>query len=577
MGAPEDAVARRAERSGGSRLHFEAGSKGRVGRAAARVEPYALPAACVVAAAAAVALCLPAVWNAPLNVDEEVTMAISTRPLGEVWSIVWGDRGGGPLHFFLEHLTLQWPGGLVGLRVPSLVFFVLALPAAALLARELAGRWTAVVAVLLLGAAPLAVSHGTFGRPHVMLMAWFGWALWAALRGARTGSRAWWLAGGLALGTSVLVHPIAPVYAGAGALAAVIYAPRPLRAVVREAWPGALAFLLVLVPYYAHSLRVLGARYEVGSGARGRTYSGNSVLHDALTGVAPSAHVLNLFTVAALGGALALLRRRARAALVALVVVAAPILFFSLVPSGGRSALFFTRYMLPALPLFLTLVAVGILAVAGVVPRAPWLAAALIVAAFAFTEARADVRRTRDVASLRLGDLVDAVRGRDAILFGSVGTIGPGTLAKLSYGRPPTLLDRYLLLRLPALHRVDDHSCVPAVRFLRVGGAPRRGLWVFYGASDDEVAAGERVLPQPRLVARRYLLVESRPLVPRALLEEGARLRRVWLKAVPRDAKADYHIRADETALRAPGTCTPLGEFGDPDITPARKIPKPVD
>jgi hypothetical protein len=528
------------------------------------------------AAAIALVLCLPAVWWAPVNVDEEVTMAIAPRPLRDVWSIVWGDRGGGPIHFFIEHATLEWPGGLVGLRVPSLVFLLAAIPAAALIARELVGRVAAAIAVLLLGAAPLAVSHGTFGRPHVMLMAWFAWSLWAGLRAARTGSRTWWVVAALALASSVLVHPIAPVYAGAGAIAALLYAPRRPLAVAREAWPAAVAFLLVLVPYYAHSLQVLGDRYGVGSGRRGRTYSGRSVLHDALTGLTPSEHVLNLFTVAAVLGAVVVLRHRGlRVALVPLLVIAAPIVFFSLVPSGARSALFFTRYMLPALPLFLVLVAAGVVAVASVLPQAPW-AAALLAGVLLATELHANVQRIREVHSIRLGSLVDAVRGTDAVLFGSVGTIGDGTLAKLSYGRPPTLLDRYLLLRLSGLDRVDDHSCVPAVAFLRDGEPPRRGLWVFYAADDADLAAGERALPSPRRVPGGYLLVESQPLRPRALLEEGARLRRAWSAAVPRDAKADYHVRADETALRAPGTCRPLGEFGDPDITPARRIPQPV-
>jgi hypothetical protein len=355
-----------------------------------------------------------------------------------------------------------------------------------------------------------------------------------------------------------------------------VYAPRRPLVVAREAWPAAVAFLLVLVPYYAHSLRVLDDRYGVGSGRRGRTYSGQSVLHDALSGMTPSEHVLNLFTVAALVGAVVVLRHRGvRVALVPLLVIAAPIVFFSLVPSGARSALFFSRYMLPALPLFLALAAAGLMAVASVLPRAPW-AAAILVALLLATELRANVDRMREVHSIRLGSLVDAVRGTDAVLFGSVGTIGDGTLAKLSYGRPPTLLDRYLVLRLPGLHRVDDHSCVPAVEFLREGGPPRRGLWVFYAADETDLAAGERVLPSPRRIAGGYLIVESPPRSPRALLAEGARLRRAWGRAVPRDAKADYHVRADETALRAPGTCRPLGEFGDPDITPARKILPPV-
>src|SRR3982751_204847 len=120
--------------------------------------------ACGAAAALAFALCLPAVSASPLNVDEEVTMTIARRPYGEIWSIVWGKRGGGPLHFLLEHVTLSWPGGLVGLRGPSIVFLLATLPAAALIARELAGGAAAAVAVVLLGAAPLAISFGTFGR-----------------------------------------------------------------------------------------------------------------------------------------------------------------------------------------------------------------------------------------------------------------------------------------------------------------------------------------------------------------------------------------------------------------------------
>ena len=34
------------------------------------------------------------------------------------------------------------------------------------------------------------------------------------------------------------------------------------RAIIREAWPGAFALLVVFVPYYATTLHVLGDRYE---------------------------------------------------------------------------------------------------------------------------------------------------------------------------------------------------------------------------------------------------------------------------------------------------------------------------
>ncbi|HEY3181419.1 MAG TPA: glycosyltransferase family 39 protein [Gaiellaceae bacterium] len=523
-------------------------------------------------------LCLPAVWAAPLNVDEEVTMAIAPRPFGEIWSIVWGKRGGGPLHFFLEHATLSWPGGLVGLRGPSIVFFLATLPAAALIARELAGRAAAVAAVLLLGAAPLAVSFATFGRPHVLLMAWIAWGLWLGLLAARDGGVVRWLAAALALAASAFVHPIGPLYAVAALAAALVYAERSPRAVGREAWPGVVSFALVLVPYYLHSVHVLKNRYGVGAGQRGRTYSGNSVLHDALTAVAPStSHVVNAFTVAALAGAIALfVQRRGRAALVPVLLLAAPVVFFTFVPSHGRSALFFTRYMLPALPTFLALAGAGCSAAAGLLPRGRWVALGLLVALLGGLELRDNLTRIDQVRGLHLGGVVHAVREADATVFGGTGTIGrSGHIETLSYGRPPTLVDQYLALRIDGLDRVDDSSCVPAVRFLRAAGTPRRGAWVFYAARPDELRAGARALPRARLLDGGFLLVRSEPLAPPALLEEGLRLRRAWKRAVPRDFKVDYLIRADETALRSPASCKPLGEFDDPDITPARTIPSP--
>jgi hypothetical protein len=502
-------------------------------------------------------------------------MAIARRGYREIWSIVFGDRGGGPLHFFLEHLTLSWPGGFVGLRGPSLVFVLATIPAAALLARELAGRAAAIGSAILLGASPLVTSFATFGRPHVMLMAWIAWGLWLGIVAARDGGRGRWILTGAVLGTSVLVHPIAPMYALAALACSLVYAERSVRALVREAWPGVVVFGLVLVPYYVHSVLVLRDRYGVGAGRRGRTYSGNSVLHDALTGMASTTHVLNLFTIAAVAGVVALvIARRVRAALVPLLLIAAPIVFFTFVPSHGRSALFFTRYMLPAVPAFLVLVAAGCSAVAGLLPRGRWVAFGVLIAVLLALELRDDLRRIDQVRAVELGGLVSDVRGSDAVVFGGTGTIGrSGYLGSLSYGRPPTLMDQYLALRIGGLDRVDDSSCVPAVAFVRRGGPARRGLWVFYGARGDEVRAGARALPDAKVLPGGYLVVRSRPLPPRRLLEEGLRLRQAWHRAVPRDFKVDYIVRADRTALRAPASCRPLGEFGDPDITPARAVP----
>src|SRR6059058_2005745 len=131
-------------------------------------------AATLLAGCLVLTLALRAVLRSPVNVDEELTLRIAREAFGSIFGTVRG-RGGGPFHFWLEHLTTAWPGGLAGLRVPSIVFMLVALPAVALIAEELAGRAEAAAAVLLLASSPLAISYSSFGRPHTMLLAWIEW------------------------------------------------------------------------------------------------------------------------------------------------------------------------------------------------------------------------------------------------------------------------------------------------------------------------------------------------------------------------------------------------------------------
>ena len=103
-------------------------------------------------------------------------------------------------------------------------------------------------------------------------------------------------------GSRVFVHPTAPLYAFTVFAAALAYAPRSPRALVREAWPGAVALLLTFGPYYVRTLHVLGDRYGVGTAkAGGRTFTGRPVWEDALHFLAPGAHDVNYFTVFAAG------------------------------------------------------------------------------------------------------------------------------------------------------------------------------------------------------------------------------------------------------------------------------------
>jgi hypothetical protein len=519
---------------------------------------------------------LRAVLRSPLNVDEELTLRIGRGAFGSIFGIVKG-RGGGPFHFWLEHLTTAWPGGLAGLRVPSIVFMLVALPAIALIADELAGRAEAAVTVLLVGSAPLAISYSSFGRPHTMLLAWIAWGTALALRAARRGDTRLWVAGGAVLGSSIFVHPTAPLYAITAFGAAVVYARRRL-----AAWPGAVAFAVTLFPYYAVTAHALNDRYGVGGGIRGRTFSGNAVWEDAVHFVSPVPHVVNRFTVAAaLGLAVLLVTQRFRAAAAVTATIAAPVVFFSVVPTSGLSALFFDRYMLPALPFFLLLVAIACTTVARLAWRLRFVALAALVAWFMWPGVHVVLTRQKQLARLGLGEVTAAVRSqsRDAVLFGSTGyTVPGGYLGYFTFGRPPNLADRYLSLRL-SVPFVNDDACAPVVDFLRRNGPPRNGLWVFWAvqAEDhDKAVAAFRRVPGVQLTEpyRHFIVIRSASaLPPKQLVELGLELRRVWFRAVPFNRRANLLIAADRTALRNPSACRPVGVLGDPDIVPNYPLP----
>jgi len=533
--------------------------------------------ATLVAGGLVLTLALRAVYRSPLNVDEELTLRIARDRFGSIFGTVRG-RGGGPLHFWLEHLTMDWPGGLAGLRVPSIVFVLAALPAVALVAEELAGRAAAVASVLLFASAPLAISYSSFGRPHTMLLAWIEWGTLVALRAARTDDTRWWVAGGAVLGTSIFVHPTAPLYALTAFGTALVYARRPLRA-----WPGVVALVVTLVPYYAATAHTLSTRYGVGGGGiRGRTFSGNPVWKDAVLFVSPEPHLVNWFTVGAALGTLALLaERRARAAAVLALTVAAPVVFFSVVPTKGLSAIFFDRYVLPALPAFLTLVGVTCATVARLAWRLRFVALVAIVGALMSIGVRVVLARQTQLARLGLGQLTTAVRAQSkaAVLFGSTGFTVPGSyLGNFTFGRPPNLADRYLSLRVH-LPFVNDDACTPVVRFLDGDAKARHGLWIFWAVvpadHDKAVAAFDRVagvqLSEPY---RHFLLLRSSAaLPPRRLVELGLRLRLVWFHAVPFNRRVNLLIAADRIALHHPAACKPVGVLGDPDIVPNYPLP----
>lgn len=498
-----------------------------------------------VSAASAIAIALPAVWWQMLHEDEVVTVDIAPRPFDEIIDIVFVNKGGAPLHFFLEHVFLAWPGGVEGLRIPSLVFFLLALPAAGLAAERLAGRTAALVLVPALALAPLAVNLATFGRMYSLFLAATLWTTLLAFVAAERAQPLLWGIAGALLGLLVYVHPIAPLYIGTALLSALVYGWNGLRPTLRAAWPAPVAIVGVGLPFYLHSLSVLRERYDVyRGGERVTTNLGDSVPELALEALVPGGWPGRIaFSLLAIGGIVALARSRPRSTVIVLIWTLIPVLFFTLVPAE-RTA-FFPRYLLPTLPFALLAVVVGIVAL-GRSPRlgaAGRVAASLAVVSLLAAAAYQDIERLRSLSSLELPELVRTVAPHrdDSVLFSSLQVAN---------------LDRYAALEIEGLRRVESR-CSQLVPFLADSSARDRGIW-FLTSPAVTVARRSEQLPNRadvrlvRIGSAIMLAISTEAMTPRELIAVGLDLRAAWF-ADEKSELATLAARHETLALR--GEC----------------------
>ena len=77
----------------------------------------------------------------PLHHDEVVTLHVAGQPsAGDVLHVAIWDRHGPPLHYLIVHASLDWRHDILGLRLPSALFGILAVGLAYGCGRELMGR-----------------------------------------------------------------------------------------------------------------------------------------------------------------------------------------------------------------------------------------------------------------------------------------------------------------------------------------------------------------------------------------------------------------------------------------------------
>ena len=315
----------------------------------------------------------------PPHEDETLVYFVSRQPLGDLFSTVFEERGGAPLHFLLAHfVSWAWPS-LTGLRVISVVFAVASVPVIAALVVRLTDRWTALIATAIAAASWMVVYHGIYARMYSLFLFTSALSFLLLLRALEGRSRSRWVAWGAATLAAIATQPYG-AFVLAAAFVFVLARRRWARAPLRPALVSFGAVFLLALPLWL-VYRVLADRFDVGvTGSSGSKLGSPldvlsylvQVAGDFTAGWTPTVAVV---LVVALVGIVVLARTRADAAALAGAVVVVPTAAFLVTRSGGSVSLE-SRHLIFALPFFAMAVATGLLTGAGLARR--WAPAAAV-------------------------------------------------------------------------------------------------------------------------------------------------------------------------------------------------------
>jgi Dolichyl-phosphate-mannose-protein mannosyltransferase len=470
----------------------------------AALHSYAIGVGAISAGLAAFLLLRAIHW--PPHEDETLVFFVSRQPLGELFSTVFEERGGAPLHFLLAHFVSSAWSSLIGLRLISVVFAVASVPVMAALVRHLTDRRTAWIATAIAAASWMVVYHGIYARMYSLFL--FTSALSGLLLVRALGRRdVWpWAAWSLATFAAIATQPY-----GAFVLAASL-----LFVVVRKRWdpapvrPALIAFAAVCVLTLPLWLvyRVLADRFDVGVGGASGSKLGSPV--DVLGYLARVAGdftagwtgTIVVVLLVALVGAVALARSRPEAAALAGAVILIPTVAFLAARSGGGVSLE-SRHLIFTLPFFAMLVATGLLRLSALAGKRAPVALGVGLAVLLASEVAWGWHRTpwmyggepdlRQNARERAAGWLAATSRTDDVVFG----YEPLYLDALEKGAP---------IGDVIVQRADPSL---ALDTLREAKKPLgRGVWVF-DATDQLDASKQRftvsdVSPGPQFDVRSF-------------------------------------------------------------------------
>lgn len=379
----------------------EGRSTGLVVQRVPRERPLALSAGALAALGALAAALgyllarlVPDIHGKPLFEDEAVAGLVSARPLPELLETVMWERGGGPLHFVLSHLTLAVDASPYALRWLSLAFALATVPLCYDLGRRLAGPLAGGTAAVVAATSSLLVVYGSFARMYALYAFASALALDLFVRAVeqRTGRAAF--AAALAAWLLPAIHPYGAMLVVAEAVVALaLWRGRPLRPALPVAAVG-----LAMLPFAWADLR-LAERFAVGVDGEERLAAPADAwgqLARALAASAGGAGWTAALALVLMGiGIAALLRRQRAFVAVALLSLLLPPVLLILVRSGSEPGLS-PRHLMYALPLAAALIGAAVARVLGDRGTAVRAGALTLLGALAVVAPLGGIRDPRD-------------------------------------------------------------------------------------------------------------------------------------------------------------------------------------
>ncbi len=281
----------------------------------------------------------------PMHHDEAVTLHVAGQPSArDVLHVAIWDRHGPPLHYLIVHASLAWRHDILGLRLPSALFGILAVGLAFGCGRELLGRAGGATVAVVTAITPITIHLAQFARGYTAMIACAYGSLWLLLVLVRTGRVVWALPYAVSALLLVASHPFGlfalaselVLLAGLGGHALLTRRRGDRRALL--AMGAGLVLAAGAFLWLRHLYAPLESKYGVGKGGAVVDLLSRSFWSDLASHVTGSSVPAYWFLVAAamIAGIAALALRNRRAAIVAAVWLVLPLLLLQILTAASE-------------------------------------------------------------------------------------------------------------------------------------------------------------------------------------------------------------------------------------------------